>query len=223
MKIIPVITLLFVILLPACSDSNDSQTKSRPGDLNTTVAATPAQPAPVEEKSTVQAAADQQQTNATNETWDKTKEITGEAAVKSKEYGAAAVDKTKEVYGSVKQTGAEAGSAIAEKSSEAWDKTKEVTGNVVDKTKEVAGDVVDKTKEVTGEVVDTAKDYGSKAVDTSKEMYKGAKGEVKRSLRKGYRVAAYRTQPKTILTAVYRFNQRFFRAPAECHRWLVVL
>jgi len=59
-------------------------------------------------------------TEATPDTWDKTKEVSGEAWDATKEGSAKAWDKTKEVSG-------EAWDATKEGSAKAWDKTRELT------------------------------------------------------------------------------------------------
>ncbi len=72
-------------------------------------------------------------------TWDKTKEVSGEAWEATKEGSAKAWEATKEVSG-------EAWEATKEGSAKAWDKTKEVSGEAWEATKEGSAKAWDKTK-----------------------------------------------------------------------------
>jgi len=75
-------------------------------------------------------------------TWDKTKEVSGDAWDATKDGSAKAWDKTKEVSG-------DAWDATKEGSAKAWDKTKEVSGDAWDATKEGSAKAWESTKEMT--------------------------------------------------------------------------
>ena len=91
---------------------------------------------PVEEAATGTPAASAEESATT---WDKTKEVSGEAWEATKEGSAKAWDATVEVSG-------EAWEATKEGSAKAWDATKEVSGDAWDATKEGSAKAWDKTK-----------------------------------------------------------------------------
>jgi hypothetical protein len=83
-------------------------------------------------------------------TWDKTKEVSGDAWDATREGSAKAWDKTVEVSGdawdATKEGSAKAWDATKEGSAKAWDKTVEVSGGAWDATREGSTIAWDKTK-----------------------------------------------------------------------------
>jgi len=81
-------------------------------------------------------------TEATPDTWEKTKAVSAEAWDATKEGSAKAWDKTREVS-------SEAWDATKEGSAKAWEKTREVSAEAWDATKEGSAKAWEKTKELT--------------------------------------------------------------------------
>ncbi len=130
------VLLASIALLGACVSTGISQAEEPPVEEITT--GTPA--ASAEESAT---------------TWDKTKEVPGEAW-----------DATVEVSG-------EAWEATKEGSAKAWDATKEVSGEAWEATKEGSAKAWDATKEVSGEAWDATKEGSAKAWDKTKTTVDG--------------------------------------------------
>lgn len=84
------------------------------------------------------------------ETWDKTKQATGDAAdavvTKSQEIYQETKETASEVGTAVKEKAEEVGSAISEKSSEVYDAAKDKTGEVINATKEKGSEMMDSVK-----------------------------------------------------------------------------
>ena len=108
------VLLASIAILGACISTGISQAEEPP--VEQAASGTPA--ASAEESAT---------------TWDKTKEVSGEAWEATKEGSAKAWDATKEVSG-------EAWEATKEGSAKAWDATKEGSANAWDKTKTTVQD-----------------------------------------------------------------------------------
>ncbi|MCU7852359.1 MAG: hypothetical protein KZQ80_09110 [Candidatus Thiodiazotropha sp. (ex Monitilora ramsayi)] len=133
-KTIIAIALSSTIALAACGKSGDSE-----------MSAPASNAAPVSEKSATGIV--EKTAEVSKETWEKTKEVTSDAAD-------AVATKSQEVYEGTKEAVSDAGTAVKDKAVEMGTAVSDATSDAYDSAKETTGEVIDATKEKGAEMMD---------------------------------------------------------------------
>lgn len=130
-KTLTFITLTSSLFFSACGDSPDKAESSlAPASQSSSAAMT----GTIDENK--EPSLLEKTTDIGKETWDKTKEVTGETVD-------SVSNKSKEYYQATKQKAGEVGEAISDKSSELYDSAKEKTSEAYEATKETGAAMLD--------------------------------------------------------------------------------